>query len=219
MSTIRKDNEADQISYNGWVAGNIRLTKDGKWLKFNVTPPNEDAYKFKIKSYFSILDYLKQQEYLYSVLSINSSARTTTASYRYDTKEAKDLADEFQEYLDGLAHATDEEIMQKWDDSQFANQESEYQKRIAEAFDSVRDMMLKKNEEYGDSVFQSIELFGHSIDAMTACLARISDKFKRLETLGLSEASVDTLDDLVGYLIALKLIIEDEQDFELDQQV
>jgi hypothetical protein len=86
-----------------------------------------------------------------------------------------------------------------------------YSEKISLMYDSLKELQLKKNADYGDSVFLDINVFGESISAKQGVLARIADKIKRLESkyLKVDESKKDTIKDLIGYLVAL-LIIEEK---------
>jgi hypothetical protein len=82
--------------------------------------------------------------------------------------------------------------------------------RIIEVTNSVRDLLLQKNAAYGDSALKPSNIFarGSAVDNI-AC--RIDDKLMRIKNKGLNDATEDTLQDLIGYLILLKIAIEDER--------
>ena len=84
-----------------------------------------------------------------------------------------------------------------------------YSDKIAQVYDSLKEKQLNKNADYGDSAFQDIMVGGHKVSAIDACVARMSDKLKRLNSTGLSvsdESFQDTLDDLVGYIVIFKIL-------------
>lgn len=84
-----------------------------------------------------------------------------------------------------------------------------YSDKIAQVYDSLKEKQLRKNADYGDSAFQDIMVGGHKVSAVDACVARMSDKLKRLNSTGLSvsdESFQDTLDDLVGYIVIFKIL-------------
>ena len=56
------------------------------------------------------------------------------------------------------------------------------QKKIVEICDATKDLLLYKNEKYGDSFSVSVQKYGY-----VAALTRISDKFHRFEQLILSK--------------------------------
>ena len=82
--------------------------------------------------------------------------------------------------------------------------------KITRTANSVRDLLLEKNAAYGDSALKPSNIFarGSAVDNI-AC--RIDDKLMRIKNKGLNDATEDTLQDLIGYLILLKIAIEDER--------
>ena len=68
----------------------------------------------------------------------------------------------------------------------------------------IRDLLLSKNEAYGDSALSPENIFS-KLDSAQAICARIDDKLSRIANIGLDDATEDTLDDLIGYLILLKI--------------
>lgn len=82
--------------------------------------------------------------------------------------------------------------------------------KITRTANAVRDLLLEKNAAYGDSALKPSNIFarGSAVDNI-AC--RIDDKLMRIKNKGLNDATEDTLQDLIGYLILLKIAIEDER--------
>ena len=68
----------------------------------------------------------------------------------------------------------------------------------------IRDLLVSKNEAYGDSALSPDNIFS-KLDSAQAICARIDDKLSRIKNNGLDDATEDTLDDLIGYLILLKI--------------
>ena len=68
----------------------------------------------------------------------------------------------------------------------------------------IRDLLLSKNKAYGDSALSPDNIFS-KLDSAQAICARIDDKLSRIKNNGLDDATEDTLDDLIGYLILLKI--------------
>lgn len=85
---------------------------------------------------------------------------------------------------------------------------TDYQNKIREQYVRLLDKQLAKNKDYGNSVFNDIEVFGETISAETSCKARIADKLKRLSSASfqVDESHDDTIDDLIGYLVAYRII-------------
>jgi len=68
----------------------------------------------------------------------------------------------------------------------------------------IRDLLVSKNKAYGDSALEPENIFSKLDNAQGIC-ARIDDKLSRIKNTGLNDATEDTLDDLIGYLILLKI--------------
>ena len=68
----------------------------------------------------------------------------------------------------------------------------------------TRDLLISKNKAYGDSALSPDNIFSKLDNAQAIC-ARIDDKLSRIKNSGLDDATEDTLDDLIGYLILLKV--------------
>ena len=78
---------------------------------------------------------------------------------------------------------------------------------IAAECDAVKELLLAKNREYGNSAFDPIGIFSRA-DAVAQIEVRIDDKLKRIQTTrGMSDVTIheDTEQDLIGYLVLLRV--------------
>ena len=84
-----------------------------------------------------------------------------------------------------------------------------YQK-ITETANAVRDLLISKNASYGDSALNPANIFskGNAIDSLCA---RIDDKLMRIKARGITDETEDTVQDLIGYLILLKVALSDNK--------
>ena len=82
--------------------------------------------------------------------------------------------------------------------------------QIVAATNRVRDLLLEKNDAYGDSALSPLNHFA-SANAEYGIRQRIDDKLKRVQNAGLNYDTEDTLLGLAGYLILL-IIARDEGD-------
>ena len=82
--------------------------------------------------------------------------------------------------------------------------------RIREACDAVRDMLLAKNASYGDSALKPTGIFAKG-SAEDLIRVRIDDKLSRIKNAP-DAFGEDVIGDLIGYLILLKLALEDAQE-------
>lgn len=69
--------------------------------------------------------------------------------------------------------------------------------------DRIKNLLLKKNKDYNNSLHTSPILF--DMDTMTGIKARINDKLNRIKQVGLDDKTEDTVDDLIGYLVHLQI--------------
>ena len=75
---------------------------------------------------------------------------------------------------------------------------------ITKTCDDIKALLLSKNEKYGDSALTPLGVFS-KLNSAEAIKARIDDKLSRINNMGLNDAQEDTLDDLIGYLLLLKI--------------
>ena len=81
--------------------------------------------------------------------------------------------------------------------------------KIKKVSRKVYDMLVSKNDAYGNSALEPINIFSKGSATESLC-ARIDDKLARIKNRGLSDETEDTLFDLCGYLILLIIAKEEE---------
>ena len=84
---------------------------------------------------------------------------------------------------------------------------------IKEVADSVRDLLIEKNISYGDSATNPKNIFAKG-NAIESLCARIDDKLSRISNKGINDETEDTVTDLIGYLILLKVAIKKSESIE-----
>jgi hypothetical protein len=88
---------------------------------------------------------------------------------------------------------------------------SDFAKRVAKTAARVVNLLKEKNEQYGDSVQQPLRIFS-KLDSQAGIRVRIDDKLSRLARGNDSiESEIDIVDDLIGYLILLRMMMEEEE--------
>jgi len=81
--------------------------------------------------------------------------------------------------------------------------ESSTQDKIIKTMDEIKDFLVQKNNQYGDSVFQPVRVFSKA-DKTEQIKVRIDDKLSRLKKGNDSiESDEDVVSDLIGYLVLL----------------
>jgi len=78
--------------------------------------------------------------------------------------------------------------------------------KIKEECEDIMKTLLEKNRKYGDSAFNSGELF--NVPPITAIKARINDKVSRIKAAQADDLE-DPIKDLIGYLILLRVAMKD----------
>ena len=76
---------------------------------------------------------------------------------------------------------------------------------IIHVCEDIKEMLLTKNEKYGDSALNPKRIFSQS-SSTEQIMVRIDDKLSRIATTrALGGPDEDTLSDLIGYLVLLKV--------------
>ena len=70
----------------------------------------------------------------------------------------------------------------------------------------ISDLLKEKNKAYGDTALNPTNVFS-KLNATEAICARIDDKLARIKNKGINDETEDTVDDLIGYLLLLKMSI------------
>ena len=85
------------------------------------------------------------------------------------------------------------------------------QEDIKRKCDEIRDLLLEKNNSYGNSVFDKGVLF--DVDPMYAIQARINDKLNRMKNKNSFLSDNDPM-DVTGYFILLQ-VLKDKLDSKI----
>lgn len=83
---------------------------------------------------------------------------------------------------------------------------------ILEVSADVTNLLLEKNAAYGDSALRPANIFAKG-DAVENLSARIDDKLMRIKTRGIDDKTEDTINDLIGYLILLKVALKQKNGY------
>ena len=72
-------------------------------------------------------------------------------------------------------------------------------------------LLSEKNKAYCDSAVKPFNIFskGNAVDSLCA---RIDDKIMRIKNKGINDQTEDTVSDLIGYLILLKIALKENND-------
>lgn len=73
--------------------------------------------------------------------------------------------------------------------------------------DEIKDLLISKNQRYGDSALNPARIFSKA-DTVEQLLVRIDDKLNRIQKgAGLLSKDEDVILDLIGYLVLLKIAL------------
>lgn len=81
----------------------------------------------------------------------------------------------------------------------------EMQRVIAEECDAIKDMLIMKNQGYGSSFASPMNIFAKGMSPDAQIRVRTDDKLARIAK-GTLEANEDTVQDLIGYLILMRVL-------------
>jgi hypothetical protein len=76
--------------------------------------------------------------------------------------------------------------------------------QVEEVLDSIEKMLIEKNRKYGNSALEPLGVFSQ-LSAKEGLLIRIDDKLKRIKNGSLEKDDEDVVNDLIGYLVLLKI--------------
>ena len=79
-----------------------------------------------------------------------------------------------------------------------------FREDVSNVLDEIRDMLVSKNEKYGNSALEPLGVFSQ-LSAKEGLLVRIDDKLKRIKNGSLDKDDEDVVNDLIGYLVLLKI--------------
>ena len=92
----------------------------------------------------------------------------------------------------------------------------EFSTQVSEVLIEIKDLLISKNLKYGNSALEPLGVFS-KLSAEEGLLVRIDDKLKRIKNGSLDRDDEDVINDLIGYLVLLKIHSNREQSFdELD---
>ena len=94
---------------------------------------------------------------------------------------------------------------------------SESETKISGVCDDIKELLIHKNRKYGNSALKPCRVFSKS-SPVEQLLVRIDDKLNRImQGAGLLADDEDVVNDLIGYLVLLKIGMNDEKNKQLHQ--
>ena len=92
---------------------------------------------------------------------------------------------------------------------------NEMELKISVVCDDIKEILIHKNRKYGNSALQPNRIFS-KCSATEQLLVRIDDKLNRImKGAGLLANDEDVVNDLIGYLVLLKISMDSDQNNEI----
>jgi len=82
--------------------------------------------------------------------------------------------------------------------------EAPFSIKVGEVLEQIERMLIEKNRKYGNSALEPLGVFSQ-LSAKEGLLVRIDDKLKRIKNGSLDKDDEDVVNDLIGYLVLLKI--------------
>jgi hypothetical protein len=79
-----------------------------------------------------------------------------------------------------------------------------FHEEVSKVLDQIKEMLIAKNLKYGNSALEPLGVFSQ-LSPREGLLIRIDDKLKRIKNGSLANDDEDVLNDLIGYLVLLKI--------------
>jgi hypothetical protein len=96
-----------------------------------------------------------------------------------------------------------EKDLLKWNDFVPINMKT-FDQQVKEVLNEIETLLISKNAKYGNSALEPLGVFSQ-LSAKQGLLVRIDDKLKRIKNGSLEKDDEDVVNDLIGYLVLLKI--------------
>jgi hypothetical protein len=85
-----------------------------------------------------------------------------------------------------------------------------FHEEVYQVLSEITEMLIAKNQKYGNSAIEPIGIFS-DLDPEEGLKVRIDDKLKRIKNGSLDKDDEDVINDLIGYLVLLKILHRKDQ--------
>jgi hypothetical protein len=87
---------------------------------------------------------------------------------------------------------------------------NDFANKVSSYLLEIRELLITKNIKYGNSALEPLGVFS-KLSAKEGLLVRIDDKLKRIKNGSLEKDDEDVINDLIGYLVLLKIQTQEER--------
>lgn len=85
-----------------------------------------------------------------------------------------------------------------------------FQDQVYQVLSEITEMLIAKNQKYGNSAIEPLGIFS-DLSPEEGLKVRIDDKLKRIKNGSLKNDDEDVINDLIGYLVILKILQKEEK--------
>lgn len=85
-----------------------------------------------------------------------------------------------------------------------------FHEEVYKVLSEITEMLIAKNQKYGNSAIEPLGIFS-DLSPEEGLKVRIDDKLKRIKNGSLDRDDEDVINDLIGYLVILKILQKDEK--------
>ena len=88
-----------------------------------------------------------------------------------------------------------------------------FHEEVYKVLSEITEMLVAKNEKYGNSALEPLGIFS-KLSPEEGLMIRIDDKLKRIKNGSLDKDDEDVVNDLIGYLVLLKINGNQKSDYD-----
>lgn len=85
-----------------------------------------------------------------------------------------------------------------------------FHQEVYQVLSEITEMLIAKNQKYGNSAIEPLGIFS-DLTPEEGLKVRIDDKLKRIKNGSLDKDDEDVINDLIGYLVLLKILHKKDQ--------
>jgi hypothetical protein len=85
-----------------------------------------------------------------------------------------------------------------------------FHEKVYQSLGEIQELLIAKNQKYGNSALEPLGVFSQ-LSPREGLLIRIDDKLKRIKNGSLANDDEDVVNDLIGYLVLLKIHAKESQ--------
>ena len=85
-----------------------------------------------------------------------------------------------------------------------------FHNEVYQVLSEITEMLIAKNQKYGNSAIEPLGIFS-DLSPEEGLKVRIDDKLKRIKNGSLDKDDEDVINDLIGYLVLLKILHKNDQ--------